>query len=191
MIKIGLTGNIGSGKTTVSKIFETLGVPLFYADNEAKALYNLDKVKTEMSSKFSKSIFHKSGNVNFKSLAAIVFNNKSKLKQLTNILHPLVFEKYHLWLEENQDTPYSIHESAIIFEYGQQKYFDKTICVIAPKPLRLKRVIERDGITPEKVYERMNNQMPEEQKVALSDFVIHNDGDSFLIPQVMNILKEI
>ena len=189
MIKIGLTGNIGSGKTTVSKIFETLGVPVFYADNEAKALYGLDESKEQLITKFGSSVFDKSGKVNFKSIAEIVFNNKSKLEQLTSILHPLVFKRYHSWLEENQNAPYSIHESAIIFEYGQQKYFDKTICVTSPLDLRIERIICRDNTSVETVMQRINNQMDESEKINLSDFIITNNEHSFLIPQVFELHK--
>ncbi len=187
MIKIGLTGNIGSGKTTVSKIFESLGVPVFYADSEAKSLYTIEEVKEKLRFYFSNSIFDKSGQVDFKSMAEIVFSNKSKLKQLTDILHPMVFEKYHSWLETNFDSPYSIHESAIIFEYGQQKYFDKTICVTSPLELRIERVMGRDNISVEKITQRINNQMQESEKAKLSDFIITNNLNSFLIPQVMEL----
>lgn len=187
MIKLGLTGNIGSGKTTVSKIFESLNIPVFYADTEAKALYDLKQVKETINSIFGSSIFNNSGEVDFKLLANIVFSDKSKLEQLTGILHPLVFEKYQEWVEENTLAPYSIHESAIIFEYSQQKYFDKTICVTAPLELRVKRVLKRDNTSLEKIKERVNNQMDETKKTGLSDIIIINDEKSFLIPQIMEI----
>lgn len=187
MIKIGLTGNIGSGKSTVSNIFKTLGVPLFYADKEAKELYSLDIVKKEILIAFSTSAFNTEGQINFKSLAKIVFNNKTKLKQLTDILHPLVFSKYHAWAKENSNSPYSIHESAIIFEYGQQKYFDKIICVICPTDLRIQRAMKRDNTSFENIKQRIDNQMAESEKIKLSDFIIDNGGHLFLIPQVMEI----
>lgn len=187
MIKLGLTGNIGSGKTTVSRIFESFSIPVFYADAEAKALYDLQHIKENILSIFGSSVFDESGKLDFKLLANVVFNNKSKLEQLTNLIHPLVFEKYHYWLEENAMAPYSIHESAIIFEYSQQNYFDKTICVTSPPELRVKRVLKRDNTSLEKIKERINNQMDESKKIGLSDFIITNDEKSFLIPQVLEI----
>lgn len=191
MIKLGLTGNIGSGKTTVSKIFESLDIPVFYADTEAKSLYGLQDVKEKIHTIFRGDVFNQNDEVDFKILANIVFNDKAKLEQLTNILHPIVFEKYHSWLEENSHTSYSIHESAIIFEYSQQKYFDKTICVTAPLKLRVKRVINRDNTNLERVKERIDNQMKESDKALLSDFVITNDENSFLIPQILKIHKNL
>lgn len=191
MIKLGLTGNIGSGKTTVSKIFESLNIPVFYADNEAKALYSLKSVKEKIHSLIGNSVFNKSGDVEFKLLADIVFNDKAKLEQLTNILHPQVFKNYQSWLEDNSQAPYSIHESAIIFEYSQQEYFDKIICISAPLELRVKRVLERDKTSKEKVEERIVNQMKESDKINLSDFVIKNDESSFLIPQILKIHNQL
>ena len=193
MIKLGLTGNIGSGKTTVSKVFESLGVPIFYADKEAKKLYSLDPVKERVLLLFGKSTINDLGEIDFKLLSDIVFKDKNKLEQLTNIIHPLVFKNYHMWLETIQQQDYSIHESAIIYEYSQQKYFDKVICVSAPYELRVQRIIERDKTTLDKVEERIRNQMNETEKISLSDFVIVNDEKSFIIKQVMEIhnnLKE-
>ncbi len=189
MIKIGLTGNIGSGKSTVSRIFATLGIPVFYADDEAKALYLLDEVKEKLQFYFSDTIFDETGKVKFDTIAALVFSNKDKLKQLTNILHPLVFENYHKWLDEKSYAKYSLHESAIIFEYGQQKYFDKTICVTAPTELRTQRVIARDKTSLLRIEQRIDNQMNESEKIKLSDFIISNAENSFLIPQVLHLDK--
>ena len=116
-----------------------------------------------------------------------MFNDKIKLKQLTNILHPLVFDKYNSWIDDNKNYPYTIHESAIIFEYSQQSLFDKTICVTAPYDLRIKRILERDKTDIIKVKKRIDNQMTESQKTNLSDIIINNDEKSFLIPQVLEI----
>jgi len=187
MIKLGLTGNIGSGKTTVSKVFESLGIPIFYADNEAKKLYSLDHVKERVLLLFGKSIINDLEEVDFRLLSDLVFNDKNKLKELTSIIHPLVFNNYHKWLETIQQEPYSIHESAIIYEYSQQKYFDKVICVTAPYELRVQRILERDNTSRDKVEERIRNQMTETEKISLSDFVIVNDEKSFIIKQVLKI----
>jgi len=191
MLKIGLTGNIGSGKSTVCKIFATLGVPVFYADHEAKKLYKDIGIKNKVKELFGESVFNPANEVDFKNLAAKVFSDQNKLSQLTSILHPGVFEKYHNWLSENAASPYNIHESAIIFEYGQEKYFDKIICVTAPLDLRIQRIQERDNSGVEQIRERVNNQMQEEIKAKRSDFLIHNDGSSYLIPQIMDIHRKL
>lgn len=191
MIKIGLTGNIGSGKTTVSKIFESLGIPVFYADTEAKKLYEKAEVIKILQSLFGNIIFNKSGNIDLKLLANVVFKNKSKLNKLTSILHPLVFNEYQKWIIENSSAIYTIHESAIIFEYSQQKKYDKIICVSSPVELRINRVLKRDKISINKVKERINNQILESEKIKLSDYLIHNDENSFLIPQVLEIHKKL
>ncbi len=191
MLKIGLTGNIGSGKSTACRIFATLGVPIFYADQEAKELYKENGIKSKVKELFREGVFNPANEVDFKKLAATVFSDEKKLSQLTSILHPRVFEKYHLWLSENAASPYSIHESAIIFEYGQEKYFDKIICVTAPLDLRIQRTQERDNSGIDQIKERVNNQMQEKVKERLSDFVVVNDGSSFLIPQIMDIHREL
>ena len=191
MLKIGLTGNIGSGKSTACRIFAALGVPIFYADQEAKELYKENGIKSKVKELFREGVFNPANEVDFKKLAATVFSDEKKLSQLTSILHPRVFEKYHLWLSENAASPYSIHESAIIFEYGQEKYFDKIICVTAPLDLRIQRTQERDNSGIDQIKERVNNQMQEKVKERLSDFVVVNDGSSFLIPQIMDIHREL
>jgi len=187
MLKIGLTGNIGSGKSTVCNIFATLGIPIFYADLEAKELYKEVVVKDKVKEFFGKGVFNSANEVDFKKLAAKVFSDQKKLDKLTSILHPRVFEKYHLWLSNHAASPYTLHESAIIFEYGQEKYFDKVICVTAPLDLRIQRVLERDKASIDQIKERVNNQMQEEIKAKLSDYLIANDGSKLLIPQIMGI----
>ncbi len=190
MLKLGLTGNIGSGKSTVSRIFETLGVPVFYADTQAKKLYGESEVKKIVVARFGGEILNKLNNIDFKILAQIVFKDKSKLGALTDILHPMLLSKYNIWLKQHDSEPFTIHESAIIFEYSQQRYFDKIICVTAPYELRLKRVRNRDGIDEDTVKRRMENQLEEHIKASKSDFIIPNDQDSFLIPRVIDIYRK-
>ncbi|NOY49919.1 MAG: dephospho-CoA kinase [Chlorobi bacterium] len=190
MLKLGLTGNIGSGKSTVSRIFETLGVPVFYADTQAKKLYSNNEVKKLVVSRFGGEILTKLNEIDLKILAQIVFKDKSKLGALTDILHPMVFRKYDIWLKNHYSEPFTIHESAIIFEYTQQRHFDKIICVTAPYELRLKRVLNRDCIDEDTVKSRMGNQLGEHIKVSKSDLIIPNDEDSFLIPRVIDIYRK-
>jgi dephospho-CoA kinase len=191
MLKLGLTGNIGSGKSTVSRIFETLGIPVFYADAEAKKLYRENGVKKLVVSEFGDKVLNDFEEVDFKSLAQIVFNDKLKLKALTDIIHPNLFLKYHTWNKLNDSRLFTIHESAIIFEYDQQAHFDKIICVTAPYRLRLNRVCKRDGIDEGMVKSRMHNQLGQGIKASKSDFIISNNEESFLIPQVLDLFERL
>jgi len=191
MIKVGLTGNIGSGKSTVSKIFSTLNVPVFLADMEAKLLYSEAEVKKEIKSGVSDQVFDSNGEVDLKLMAELIFNNKEALLKINRIIHPRTLSKYQQWLKDHKQHIYTLHESAILFENNLQDHFDKIINISAPFETRLKRVTERDGIEQRKVIERMKNQMPDEEKNKLADFVIVNDGNQLLIPQVIEIDKKL
>lgn len=191
MLKIGLTGNIGSGKTTIAKIFESLGINIFYADTEAKKLYQDNEVKSKVEVLFGNRVFNNKQEVDFKMLAEIVFSNKSKLDQLSKILHPMVNKIYMNWANTNSMDAYTIHESAIIFEYNLQSNFDKIVCVSADTELRVKRLLERGFENEEHIRERINNQMSQQQKIKLSDYAIYNNEEDFLIPQVLSIHKEL
>jgi dephospho-CoA kinase len=190
MLKVGLTGNIGSGKSTVSRIFEVIGIPVFHADKEAKGLYELETVKQRILDVFGKEVF--SGNsVDFKKLANVIFGDKGKLQTINNIIHPLVFERFNCWLIDNNDSPYIIHESAIIFENNLQSRYDKIINVSADTDIRIERVINRDGVEKSMVINRIKNQMSDTLKSELSDYVIQNNQEDMLIPQVLTIDKEL
>lgn len=191
MIKVALTGNIGSGKSTVCRIFSAMNIPVFIADQEAKLLYKEESVKVLVRKAFGNMVFDTDSEVDFKALADVIFNDKEALKTINRIIHPLTIDRYNKWLIENHDTDYTIHESAILFENNLQEHFDKLINVTAPIELRLKRVSERDKLTADKIQDRMMNQMTEEEKNGLADFVIVNDGKHFLIPQVVDINKQI
>ena len=187
MIKVALTGNIGSGKSTVAQIFSVFGVPVFKADIEARKLYSEQAVKDIMISMFTDKILSTSGDIDSKILASIIFNDKKALKAVNNIIHPLVFDKYNSWCENYKDEHYTIHEAAIIFENKLQGKYDVVINVSAPIEIRVERVMERDKISEELVRQRMANQLIDEIKCKLSQFVVYNDGNSFLIPQVNSI----
>jgi len=191
MKKIALTGNIGSGKSTVSLIFNAMGVPVFNADSEAKKLYSEEKVKQKIKSFFGNSVFSSDGSIDFKKLANIIFNDKDALQKVNALIHPLTLKKYKGWLKKNKNAAYTIHESAIIFENKLQSHFDLTITVTAPEEIRLERISRRDNLKPEIISERMKNQMSDEEKCKLSDFVIINDGKVMLIPQVIKINNSI
>ncbi|HDO28050.1 MAG TPA: dephospho-CoA kinase [Bacteroidetes bacterium] len=189
MIKVALTGNIGSGKSVVTRIFKTLDIPVFIADIEARLLYYREDVKKILKQKLGNRIFDPDGEVNTNVLADVIFNDTKALKTVNGIIHPFVYKKYQKWLDRHRETPYTIHESAILFENNLTSRFDRIIVVVAPEAIRLKRVMKRDNITEEQVRARMVNQWPDEKKVKKADFVIINDGDHFIIPQILEIDK--
>jgi dephospho-CoA kinase len=187
MIKVGLTGGIGSGKTVVCKVFENLGVPVFNADEQAKQITEKDPtVREKIILRFGKGIYTSQG-LDRKKLASIVFGDPVALAGLNHIIHPAVREKYEQWLEEHKDSPYTIKEAAIIFEIGSYKEFDKIITVTAPEELRIQRAVQRDKVQPEDVKKRIANQASDEYKMQLSDFVIINDEKKMVIPQVLEV----
>lgn len=187
MLHIGITGGIGGGKSTVCRIFELLEIPVFYADDEAKDLMdNNPDLIASIKHAFGSDIYLPSGTLNRKKLAAIVFNNKKDLDRLNGLVHPAVFVAYKHW-SSMQRSPYVIKEAAILFESGSYKECDHTILVTAPESLRIARVVNRDGVGPEQVRARIGKQLPEDDKAALADFVILNDGMTALIPQVLSI----
>ena len=190
MLKIGITGGIGSGKSTVAKIFETIGVPVYYADDASKRLMNEDEnLKQLIQKNFGKETYI-DGKLNRAFLASIVFNNAKKLTLLNTFVHPVTIADAEKWMLQ-QTTPYAIKEAALLFESGSQKYLDKVIGVYTPTPLRIQRVMQRDGITKENVIVRMNKQIDEEIKMRLCDYVIKNDEQELLIPQVLKIHEEL
>ncbi len=186
MLKIGITGNIGSGKSTVCRIFNSMQIPVFYADIEARMLYFKGDIKDAVKKAFGNRVFI-NDDVNTKALADIIFHDKIALSIINKIIHPAVLQRFNDWLMKNKDAPYILHEAAVLFENNLQKNFDKIICVTAPKQLRINRVIKRDKIEAKEVISRMKNQWPEDKKVALSDFIIINDGKNSLINQVLKI----
>ena len=191
MLKIGITGGIGSGKTTVCRLFELLRIPVYYADDESKKILNWDKAAKESVVKiFGDSIWNADGSIDRKKLAGLVFNKKEELEKLNAILHPAVGKHFDNWVKD-QKAPYCIKEAAILFESGAYKQVDKVIAVVAPLELKINRTIKRDGITKEEVLARIKNQMSDEEKVKKADFVIQNDELQLLIPQVLKLHRQI
>ena len=191
MIKVALTGNIGSGKSTVVKIFSIIGIPVFCADQEAKLLYKDPNIKEAVWDYFGNTVFNQKKEVDFKKLASSVFNDEHALRKINEIIHPGVFKKYNEWLMQNDNYNYTIHEAAIIFENKLENHFDIIINVSAPEKIRLERVIKRDGISPEQFYNRARYQLSDDEKNKKADYVVINDGKQFLIPQIMQIHKKI
>lgn len=188
MLKIGITGGIGSGKSTVCHIFETLGIPVYYADDRAKAIMVEDKELIQQLKKaFGDSVYFEDGSLNRAGLAEIVFNDKKQLEILNSIVHPAVGRDVEQWQNAQKNVPYTLKENAIIFETGGEKNLDKVITVFAPKALRLERVMKRDKNNKAAVEARMDKQMPDEEKIKRADYVIYNDEKQALIPQVWKI----
>lgn len=187
MFKIGITGGIGSGKTTVCKVFELLGVPVFYADIVAKQIMVEDDILISSIKKaFGKDSYFADGTLNNKHIAGIVFNNEVELAKLNAIVHPAVFRAYDKWVVSvPNNTPYVLKEAALLFESGSYSVNDKNILVTASVETRLERVMRRDNVTAEQVLSRIHNQFTDEEKLKLSDFVIENDDLMPVIPQVL------
>ena len=184
VLKIGLTGGIGSGKTTVAKIFELLGVPVYYADEASKRLYHTNKELMAGLKKYFGEDVYTNEQLNRSKLAAIVFNDPGKLELLNSLVHPLTIKDAEEWMQK-QKVPYIIKEAALLFEAGSAKGLDFVIGVSAPEELRIKRVMDRDGIKKEEVLSRIERQMDDKTKMSLCDFVIKNDEEELVIPQVL------
>ncbi|HEX3080335.1 MAG TPA: dephospho-CoA kinase [Puia sp.] len=186
MLKVGLTGGIGSGKTTVAQIFEVLAIPVYYADTAARDLMNHDpELKKKIIANFGKEAYL-NGELNRSYLGSVVFPDTEKLNLLNSIVHPVTIRHSANWMK-NQKTAYAIKEAALIFEAGLEKHLDYIIGVTAPESLRIQRVVERDHVPKEKVLDRMRHQMDEKEKISRCDFVIENDGNTALLPQVLAI----
>lgn len=190
MLKVGLTGGIGSGKSTVAAIFEVIGIPVYYADAAAKRLMNNNPTLKQQIIELFGDEAYKNGQLDRTLIASRVFGDTSKLEQLNNLVHPITINDAEKWMGE-QKGHYAIKEAAIIFESGSNRSLDKVIGVFAPEAIRIQRVMERDNVTADTVKKRMSNQMNEEAKMQRCDYVIYNDETRFLIPQVIAIHRQL
>ncbi|MFN8308574.1 MAG: dephospho-CoA kinase [Chitinophagales bacterium] len=189
MLKVGITGGIGSGKSTVCQIFERLGVPVYYADQRAKELMEDDRELVKAITMHFGNEMYKDGKLQRAALAAIVFSDEHKLLLLNSLVHPAVFRDNQSWNEvlAKKNYPYTIKEAALLVETGSYQQLDKLIVITAPLEDRIKRVMARDGSTEDQVLARIKAQLPEEEKVKLADYVIVNDEVMNLVPQVAKI----
>ena len=195
MIKIGITGGIGSGKTTVCKIFNILGVPVYNSDLNARRLTDADPtIIKQISNLFGDEAYitqadengHKNTVLNRKLISGMVFNNKSLLEALNKIVHPVVEIDFMQWARQ-QCFHYVIQETAILFECGAYKNMDVTVAVTAPLDLRIKRTMQRDGIDEYTVRKRINNQIDEQERISRSDYIIKSDDRHLIIPQILEL----
>lgn len=190
VLKVGLTGGIGSGKSTVAQIFEVLGIPVYYADVEAKRLMNEDaQLIFSISKKFGEQAYINKI-LNRKYISSIVFSDPVRLEQLNAIVHPATKKDSESWMNR-QTTPYAIHEAALIFEAKVSDRLDYVIGVSSPQELRIKRAMGRDDVSREEVLRRMNKQLDEEIKMKKCDFVLINDEKQLLIPQVLELHEKL
>ncbi len=187
MLKIGLTGNIGSGKTWVCQVFEALGTPVYYADLEARKILNSPEVIQEIIETFGVKVALNKNEINRKALASIVFNDKTELGKLNQLIHPKLREDFIQWTNNYISLPYVIQEAAILFENEFHTLMDQNITVSAPQEIRLKRVMERDQADEQEVLARMSHQWSDERKEKAADFIIYNDGQQMILPQILNI----
>jgi dephospho-CoA kinase len=190
MKKIGLTGGIGSGKSTIAEIFKILNVPVYNSDERAKALMNENPQLIKEIKKIFGNDIYQNGELNRAELGAIVFKNSELLNQLNAIVHPAVGRDFNAW-SAAQNAKYVIKEAAIIFETGIEKSLDGVIAVIAPNELRIKRVLKRPGMTEALIKERINNQLPSEVLENRANWIIKNDESELVIQQVLKIHSEI
>jgi|TARA_B110000977_G_scaffold89170_1_gene118439 dephospho-CoA kinase len=187
---IGITGGIGSGKSTIAKVFMSIGYPVYNSDTRAKELINSnEKLINSIKLSFGDDLYNSQG-LDRKKMASIVFNNPEKLELLNSIIHPTVGKDFEKWIDL-QNTSFILKEAAILFETGIYRSLHKTILVSAPQETRIERVIKRDNTNQEEVLSRMNNQWSEEKKTELADYVIDNSGNKLVIPQVLEIIKQI
>lgn len=190
MLKVGITGGIGSGKSTVAHVFEVLGIPVYYADDAAKRLMNEnEEIKHQIIKNFGEAAYE-NNQLNRSYLSYQIFENKEKLELLNSIVHPITIKDGASWMQQ-QTMPYALKEAALIFESGVQAHLDMVIGVYAPQHVRIHRVMQRDGVSREKVLQRIASQLDENIKMKLCDFVIVNDEQQSVIEQVLQIHQQL
>lgn len=189
MKKIGVTGGIGSGKSLVCKIFRCLNVPVFSADDEAKVLLETDpEIRLTLTRFFGEKLFL-SGKLNKQILAGLIFSNRKNMDIVNKTIHPAVFERFTEWFTRQSKAAYVIMEAAIIFDTGADRFLDNVINITAPEAIRIERVCKRDGVSKEKVIERINNQLTENERKEKADINLVNDGKIMLLPQILEVHK--
>ncbi len=191
-ILVGITGGIGSGKSTVAKIFSILGIPIYYADDRAKWLMGNDEVlKTQIKDEFGTESYQSDGKLDRSFLAKEVFSDPEKVKTINSLVHPAVGRDFYAW-SSTQNAPYVLKEAALIFETGSHEALDFVITVSSPLKVRIARTLMRDPFrSAEQVNQIINQQLPDEQKNELADFVIKNTDNKLLIPQVLKIHQQL
>jgi len=188
---LGITGGIGSGKSTVCQVFRQLGIPVYEADAEVKKLYQSDNsLATALRDKFPSELFNEEGRPDTSRFAAYFFNQPAALEQLNALVHPLVKEHFKKWTKERRQAPYVIKEAAILFESGTDKDCDRVATVAAPEELRLARVVTRDKRSRSEVMKIMQKQWSDAQRKEKADYEIANDETQLVLPQLLNVHRQ-
>jgi len=188
---VGLTGGIGSGKTTVAKLFSVLGCPVYNSDDRAKKMYFLPEVKKKVTELLGEKAYTPQGELERAYVSEKIFSDKTLLDKINNIIHPAVGEDFKNFLKQNAESRMVIKESALLFETGIYKQLDKNLLVTSPVAIRIKHLQQRDKASVEQITARINSQMPDEEKIPHSDMVIINDEEHALIPQVLAIYNKL
>lgn len=191
MYRVGITGGIGSGKSLVCSILEKFGIPVYYADAEARKLMNTDQELQQAIKDTFGAAAYKDGELDRKWVGSKVFGDPHLLEKLNQLVHPVVRSDFEDWSKGWMDVPYLVEEAAILFESGAYRHLNMAVLIYAPGPLRIKRVMERDGVNRAEVERRMIHQMDDDQKKVLADRVIFNDEKSLLLPQIVGLHEEI
>jgi len=189
-LKLGVTGGIGSGKTSVCKVFTVLGIPVFSADRIAREIMDSDENIKEKINSIAGADLYSNGCLDRMALASLIFNNNRLLEKVNSLIHPLVFDHFISW-EKTQIAPYVIMEAAILFESGASKLVDKIATIVAPEEERVNRVTMRNKLSRQQVHDRMKNQMDDASRIKLSDYVIHNSENDMIIPVILGIHEDI
>lgn len=189
MIKVGITGGIGSGKSTICKIFEILGAPIYYADDRAKELMQFSvKLKLEITKLLGEQAYYPNGELNRNFIADVIFKNDAIRLKLNQLVHPFIIEDGQKWQKQHADCKYTLKEAALLVQSGSYKYLDKLIVVTAPESLRIQRILTRNpSMTIDDIKRRLSAQMEEEELAKYADWVITNDGTKSIIAQVYKI----
>ena len=189
-MKLGITGGIGSGKTSVCRVFNVLGIPVFSADTEAQKIMNEDREIKEGINEIAGKNIYPENKLDRMELASLIFNDPVRLKKVNDLVHPVVFNNFLLWAEE-QTTPYVIMEAAILFESGAYRLVDRVATIVAPIEERISRVTFRNKLTREQVMDRIRNQMTDEDRIKRSDYVINNSENAMIIPVILKINEDL
>jgi dephospho-CoA kinase len=190
IMKLGITGGIGSGKTSVCRVFSVLGIPVFFADPEANLIMNNDEKIIREINKLASDDLYPGGVLDRKKLASLIFNDQDLLSKVNSLVHPVVFDNFRRWTAI-QTTPYVIMEAAILFESGASELVDRVATVIAPVEERIARVTKRNTLSRKQVIERINNQMNDSERIKRSDYVINNSENEMIIPAILKIHEDI
>ena len=188
MLKVGITGGIGSGKSIITNVFRNLGVPVYNSDNVAKKIINTDlNLKKQLINNFGESIYLPNGKINRSLLSKIIFSDRKALEKVNSLVHPAVKQHFIKWMEMKHEYSYILKEAAILFESGTYKNLDAVVTVYSPVNLRISRVVKRNGISREQVISKINNQLSDEEKMKRSDYIIYNDDRLLVVPQVLKL----